>query len=96
MCEASKVGAVLDERLLEKVISEDAKRRAAAHPGHSKTALEHALGDGEDFELLLAAAGVVSDLPVTLHPVGEVTSNEMALRRLDGRTETLKPTGYTH
>ncbi len=96
MCEASKVGAMLDERLLEKVISEDAKQAAAADPGQSKTPLERALGDGEDFELLLAIAGVVSDLPVTLYPVGEVTSQGLELRRRDRQIEALKPTGYTH
>lgn len=96
MCQESNVGAVLDERLLEKVISEDARRAAAADPGKSKTPLEHALGDGEDFELLMALASEAPNLPVTLHRIGEATPNGLALKRSDGQTETLEPIGYTH
>ncbi len=51
MCRASNVGATLSEPLLESVISDDARQ---AEADDDKTALDHALSDGEDFELLLA------------------------------------------
>jgi len=50
ICRQSGCAAVLDENLLQEVISEDA-RRVADQSG--KTALEHALHDGEDFELIV-------------------------------------------
>lgn len=95
VCEASGVGAVLDERALETVISEDA-RQAAATDG--RTPLDHALSDGEDYELLIAAAGDVVDLETPLHRVGEVVERGFGygLRRLDGRVERLEPRGWVH
>ena len=93
MCHASNVGAMLDEGRLEAVINEDA-REAAVQDG--RTPLDHALSDGEDFELLVAAEGDVSDTKVTLYPLGEVTSGGFSLRRLDGRVEPLEPKGYVH
>jgi thiamine-monophosphate kinase len=93
MCQASNVGATLDEQLLQPVISDDARLAAAQD---RRTPLDHALADGEDFELLVAVEGDVSDTKVTLHPVGEVTSGGLFLRRLDGRIEPLEPKGYVH
>ncbi len=54
LCEASGVGAVLDERLLEAAASRDAKDLAGAD---GRTVIDHVLSDGEDFELLLAVEG---------------------------------------
>lgn len=93
MCEASKAGATLDEHQLEAVISDDAGRAAAADGG---TPLEHALGDGEDFELLLAVAGDVRRPGVSLYPIGQVTETGLTIRRTDGRIEPLKPQGWVH
>ena len=93
MCEASKAGATLDERQLQAVISDDAKRAAAAD---GATPLEHALGDGEDFELLLAVGGGVGRPGVSLYPVGQVTETGLTMRRTDGRIEPLKPRGWVH
>jgi thiamine-monophosphate kinase len=50
--QASHCGAEL--RLDWIPISEDARRLAASESEPSQTALDHALGDGEDFELILA------------------------------------------
>jgi len=51
MCTASGAGAILDIPLLERVISRDARAASAAD---GRSPLDHALEDGEDFELLLA------------------------------------------
>jgi thiamine-monophosphate kinase len=96
MCQASNVGATLDERQLEAVISDDARRAAAADGPDGPGPLERALGDGEDFELLLAAVGDVSDVPVTVYPVGEVTSADLRLRHGNGRIDPLEPKGFVH
>jgi thiamine-monophosphate kinase len=66
--------------------------------------LAHALGDGEDFELLLAVAPdvakqLVAEQPVEcgLTDVGELTA-EPGLRQRDaqGKTTTLEPAGWLH
>ncbi len=53
MCEASGCAAVLDEAALEQVSHADARQMAARD---GRPARDHALFDGEDFELLVAAA----------------------------------------
>jgi thiamine-monophosphate kinase len=93
VCAASGVGAVLDEGLLEGVVSPAARRASAVSGG---TPLDHVLGDGEDFELLLAVAGAVEPGDVPLYPVGEVTANDFALRCRDGHVTPLEVRGYTH
>jgi thiamine-monophosphate kinase len=99
LCEASGVGADLVEELLEGVISVDA-RRASAEDGVA--AFDHALNDGEDFELLLAVAGDAPRPPMMeeafLHPIGNVTAEEgsVRIRQRDGNVRPLPPRGYTH
>jgi len=93
MCEASHVGATLDEHQLETVISDDAGKAAAAD---GRTPLEHALGDGEDFELLVAVAGDVGQPGVRLCAIGQVTEAGLIIRRTDGRVEPLEPKGWVH
>lgn len=93
MCETSGVGALLDERLLGAVISDDA-RTLANRDGVG--ALDHALSDGEDFELLLALEGDASAAPVDLFAVGSVVEQDLAMRRVDGRVEPIEPRGYVH
>ncbi len=97
VCEASGVGAHLIEGLLRNVISNDA-RRAAGQDG--QPALDHALYDGEDFELLLAVAGDAPEPPtledVFLLPVGVVVSDGVALQKRDGTLQPLPPRGYDH
>ncbi len=104
MCEASHVGAVLDEAKLQQVISNDAMFGASNdHP----TPLDHALSDGEDFELLVAisnsapasrriADGQLNIAGVPLYIVGEIAADRYRMRRKDGTLTKLEPKGYVH
>jgi len=93
LCQASRIGGLLDENLIQRVVSADAHSLAKSD---GVSPIQHALADGEDFELLLAVDGDVSSSPVPLFPVGEITEAGFAWRRTDGRVETLTPTGYLH
>jgi thiamine-monophosphate kinase len=97
LCEASAVGAHLMEGLLQGAVSADA-HRASQRDGRS--ALEHALHDGEDFELLLAVAGDAPEPPtlhdVYLHPVGVVVSEGLFVKEAEGGLKPLPPRGYDH
>lgn len=70
MCQASGVGAVLDETLLMSAASADAH---AASNDDGRSVLDHVLSDGEDFELLLSVAPGSSPPAVELLPIGEMT-----------------------
>ena len=95
IAEASLCGAVLDESLLLNATATDAKR-AADRDGHS--VLEHVLGDGEDFELLLT--GDVDDrlaARLGLLRIGVIaTETGLRLRTANGCENHLEPTGYQH
>ncbi len=97
MCEASGVGAHVMAGLLDGAVSEDA-RRASAQDG--QPAIEHALHDGEDFELLLAVAGDAREPPtiqdVYLHPVGVVVPEGVLIKQPDGNLQPLPARGYDH
>ena len=93
MIRASNVGASLHESDLAEAISADAVR-AASDSG--RTPLDHALSDGEDFELLLAVEGDVVDPPATLLAVGYVTERVLTLTRRTGEVEPLEPKGFVH
>ncbi|MDX1927516.1 MAG: thiamine-phosphate kinase [Pirellulaceae bacterium] len=97
MCDASHCGAVLD--LADIPVTEQAQQLATTS---GKTAVEHALGDGEDFELLLAVAE--SDLQKLTeligqsqcHRVGTFTSRTGLWAREGSRIRQLPVTGYVH
>jgi len=101
---ASGCGAIIDAARVP--IAEDAyrltEREAACDPAQG--ALDHALGDGEDFELLLAvppsaATKMLRDQPldVPLTQIGELVAQPgLWLRQADGQTEPLVPRGYVH
>lgn len=93
ICQASHVGAVIEEELLRRITSEDAAKLAEED---GRPVLDHVLGDGEDFELLLAVEGRPDDAGVPLHSVGRITEADLRIRRLDGAVEPLEPTGFTH
>ncbi len=96
MCSASNVGAVLDESLIEMVISGEARTAAAED---QRSPLDHALSDGEDFELLISADEAVAKQSVSsvaLHRVGTIVESGVLLRTADGRTTPLEPKGYEH
>lgn len=103
LMEASGTAAVVD--LASVPIHADAVRMAA-EPGDGLSPLEHALGDGEDFELLLALpaaeahrlvaeGAALTGTPFTL--IGEVVAGSgLAGRMADGTIAPLVPRGYEH
>ena len=95
LCQAGGVGAELDQALLESAIS-DAARGAARDDG--KTPLEHALHDGEDFELLFVveAGTSVPDLGVPHTRAGRITRDALTIRSGTGAVSPLRPGGYEH
>jgi thiamine-monophosphate kinase len=97
VCRASGVGAHLREVLLESVVAEAA--RQAAQPD-GRTAMDHLLSDGEDFELLLCVAPASGDADIArelgLYPIGLVTEKDLAIESADGRLRPLEPRGYQH
>jgi len=97
----SGCGAVLHTEQIP--VAEDA-RRLAAMLADGSTPLEHALTDGEDFELLLAVATdearrMASEQPldVPLAVIGEfVEEPGLWLADASGRREPLEPKGWEH
>lgn len=92
LCRASRVGALIGEIELGQVTSDAARQLAG---GDDSDALEHALSDGEDFELLLAVAGNANP-PPGLHLIGEVTEADLVMRRSDGSMTPVEPKGFVH
>lgn len=104
MMQASGTAAVLDLDAIP--IHPDAVRMSGV-VGDGRTPLAHALGDGEDFELLLAmppeaaraavAAATVWPLGTPLTVIGEVVAGTgLFQRRGDGQLRPLAPTGFLH
>lgn len=102
LCEESGCGAELRADRIP--IHDDARRLAASQSGPSAAdPLDHALGDGEDFELLLALPREAIeklralDRGNMLHVIGRCTA-EPGLRLIaaDGRSEPLEPRGWQH
>ncbi len=97
MCDASHCGAVLD--LADIPVTEQARQLSETS---GKTPVEHALADGEDFELLLAVAD--ADLPKLTELVGQsqclrvgtFTSRTGLWAREGSRIRQLPVTGYVH
>ena len=98
----SKLGATINESAIP--ISDDA---VTLSQQSGRTPLEHALSDGEDFELLfsvspkeaekLLSVQPLQSLGVTLYEIGELTS-ELGLRMAtaDGITKQIIPKGFEH
>ncbi|MEW6360052.1 MAG: thiamine-phosphate kinase [Planctomycetota bacterium] len=99
IAEESGVGAALDAEAIP--ISKDARKLARKS---GKPPLEHALGDGEDYELLFTVPvhdveRLIADQPlaVPLTRIGEITTGKgLVLRRKDGSVEPLAPRGWEH
>lgn len=101
ICAASGCGAVVD---LDAVPIHADAHRAAQQGVDERTALDHALADGEDFELILiAAAGDAGrilrdqplDVPVT--KIGEMVPDAgLWSRDPAGSHKPLVPSGYEH
>ncbi len=96
VCEESRCGAVLRAEAIP--ISDDARRMADGRPP-----LEHALSDGEDFELVFAVSPedgrrLLQTQPVpgvTLALIGECVEEGLWLEE-GGRRRPLAPKGYVH
>lgn len=94
---ASGLGAEVE---LDRIPISEAARAAAGQSGRS--ALDHALGDGEDFELLMAIPqSALGQLPseidgVPLTPVGRFVSRTGLWRREGGKVHQLPASGYVH
>lgn len=102
LCQASGCGAELHRDQIP--ISDDAHRLAALPSTPRQSALEHALGDGEDFELILAvppdhAERLLADQPleVPLTCIGRFV-DKPGLWEIDrsGRRHPLIARGYQH
>jgi thiamine-monophosphate kinase len=96
LCEESRCGAVLRAEAIPVTA-------AARGMTDSRTPLEHALGDGEDFELVFALAPddarkLLAEQPVAgihLSHVGECVAAGLWLEE-GGRRRPLEPSGYVH
>lgn len=88
VCRESGVGAVIEADKIP--IHEDAI--ALSRDGRSP--LDHALGDGEDHELLLTGTLDGLNLPVTW--IGRVTAGSEILLHQDGQTTSLAGQGWEH
>ena len=101
ICQESGCGALLD---LGAIPISAAARELSAMPNHRLFPLEHALGDGEDFELILAIAAEVAQrlvreqpLSVPLTRIGQfVTEPGLWSQAADGSRVSLPPRGYEH
>jgi len=97
----SGVGAIVQT---DQVPIHDDARRLAGLGGDGRTPLEHALGDGEDFELLLAvppaeARRMLAEQPlgVPLTEIGQFTAEPgLWQRTAGGPVRPLTPSGWEH
>jgi thiamine-monophosphate kinase len=99
LCQESGCGAILDENAIP--ISPQAHGMADA-----RTPLEHALGDGEDFELLFAVSPSDGELLLRSQPLQEFgvpltclgcfEAAGFFLRTAQGQLQPLQPSGYEH
>lgn len=99
LCEESRCGA---EVWADKIPIRDAARRM----NDDKSPLWHALGDGEDFELLFAVTEVdarnltqkqpLSAMGVNLSWIGRFTTDRQVMLIEQGRPQPLPPLGYEH
>lgn len=100
LCEESACGVAIDEAALPIA---DAAHTVAKLDGRS--ALEHVLGDGEDFELLLAVEPTAAQALLAqwkhatpLTRIGHILAlaDGRTLKRADGHIEPLPDMGYEH
>jgi thiamine-monophosphate kinase len=93
--QASGTAAVIDPAAVP--IHPDAVRMSGL-PGDGRSPLDHALGDGEDFELLMTMPAAGTDpLAIPLTIIGEVVAGAgLFLRQPDGGRQPLEPRGFVH
>ncbi|MFV2065590.1 MAG: thiamine-monophosphate kinase, partial [Pirellulales bacterium] len=97
---ASNCGAVVD---LASVPVSDAARQLAARGEDEKTSLDHALSDGEDFELLLAVPSGTAQslldtqpLGVCLTRIGELVAERGLWQQTSAGRSPLAAVGFEH
>jgi thiamine-monophosphate kinase len=97
ICEASGCGAAIHEAALERVIHADAVAMFACDGASPR---DHALFDGEDFELVIALPADTSDEALSrlgLTCIGEFTrEGGCVLRAANGRASPLPRRGWEH
>ncbi|HEY2760089.1 MAG TPA: thiamine-phosphate kinase [Pirellulales bacterium] len=102
LCEESLCGAIVD---VERIPIATAAKELAVQRNDGVSAGEHALSDGEDFELILAvppqsAEQMLADQPfdgVTLTDIGEFIAEQHLFQRdASSGLRPLKPRGYQH
>jgi thiamine-monophosphate kinase len=102
VCQESACGAVID---LSSVPISAAADELSRQKHDGRTLLDHALCDGEDFELILSVAPDVADILVRDQPLGDVRLTDVGefvakcgLWSLDsnGQIIELRPRGYEH
>lgn len=102
VCEASRCGATVE---LDRIPISPAAVRLAEQQKTGKSPLEHALGDGEDFELILAvppksADQILADQPlegVLLTDIGQFTTKPGLWSQTErGELAPLRPEGFWH
>jgi thiamine-monophosphate kinase len=101
LCEASGCGAIVD---LARVPVDLDAAEWARQLADGSTALDHALADGEDFELLLTlppdeAARLLADQPldIPITQIGEIVAERGLWQRdADGIVAPLPPRGFLH
>jgi thiamine-monophosphate kinase len=102
ICEASHCGGVID---IDRVPIDPAVTQLAKETADGRSALDHALADGEDFELILAvpprdADQLLADQPleeVLLTDIGEfIADRGLWTRDASDANTPLTPTGYQH
>jgi thiamine-monophosphate kinase len=99
LCEESGCGA---ELIAEQIPVSD----AASQMKDGKSALQHALGDGEDFELLLAVSAKdgkrllneqpLKELGANLSHLGQFIAEKQVFLTQNGQRQTLPAFGYVH
>jgi thiamine-monophosphate kinase len=97
-CMASGCRAELNFESLQSVISDAARQCAEAD---QRSPLDHALNDGEDFELLVIGTEALKDERLMLTAVGRLAPSRLgepilSILHPDGRHEELEPRGYEH
>jgi thiamine-monophosphate kinase len=95
--EASRCGAALRSDALHAAIHDDARTLAAST---GRDALDHALCDGEDFELIVTVPGGTPEsatLALGLLPVGQITEEPgLFMVAPDGFRTPIEPRGWEH
>lgn len=100
ICRASDCGAMLE---LDRVPVSPAARRVASGADDGRTPLGHALGDGEDFELILAvphddAEAIIRQQPLSIPvtKIGRFCEQSGLWQSTDGAPTPIEPRGFQH